>query len=201
MVVLANFTSRRTHLKPFLLPPCTVSLTFQFSTSLLSLPELKGIIVEYTSQHPSAAHHLYWQTALLYVFNAIVKDQSDPQWRFYFWLCIHCYSKLFLCYLAVEDFVQSLLAIAVKYGAISRKDARSVMQEGFYKDGKEKRERRRREELVGNRRGTYKLDLDLAVRDRDAADVSALIARFEDMAMFEEFTRLDESESSEGGNE
>lgn len=157
--------------------------------------------MEYTSQHPSAAHHFYWQTALLYVFNAIVKDRSDPQWRFYFWLCVHCYSKLFICYATIEDFVQSLLAIAVRYGAISRKDVTRVMQEGFYKDGKAKRARSRWEGLQETQRSTYKLDLDLAVRDRDAADVSALMAKFEDMDMFEEFTRLDELESSEGGND
>jgi hypothetical protein len=113
---------------------------------------------------------------------------------------MHCYSKLFVCYLAIEDSVQSLLAIAVKYGAISRKDARSVMQEGFYRDSNAKRTKKRQEERLENRRGTYKLDLDLAVRDRDAADASALIARFEDMDMFEEFTRIDDSESSENGN-
>ncbi|KAF9735825.1 hypothetical protein PMIN06_002189 [Paraphaeosphaeria minitans] len=166
-----------------------------------SVHQLKGIIVEYTSQHPSAAHHLYWQTALLYVFNTIVKDQSDPQWPFYFWLCMHCYSKLFICYAAVEDFVQSLLAIAVRYGAISHKDATRVMQEGFYQDGKAKRVRLRREGQQQTQRSTYKLDLDLAVRDRDAADVSALIARFEDMDMFEEFTRIDESEEGEGASD
>ncbi|KAF2442155.1 hypothetical protein P171DRAFT_62402 [Karstenula rhodostoma CBS 690.94] len=166
-----------------------------------SVHQLKGIIVEYTSQHSAAAHHFYWQTALLYVFNTIVKDQSDPQWRFYFWLCMHCYSKLFICFAAIEGFAQSLLAIAVRYGAISRKDATRVMQEGFYKDGKAKRARSQREGQQQTQCSTYKLDLDLAVRDRDAADVSALIARFEDMDMFEEFTRIDESESSEGGNE
>lgn len=133
-----------------------------------------------------------------------MKDPADPYWPFYFWLCIHCYSKLFACYAVIEGVVQSLLAIAVKYGAISRKDATRVMQEGFYKDdaGKHARSRRRGPSTANEKqRGTYKLDLDLAVRDRDAADVSALIARFEDMDMFDEFTRMGESESSEDGND
>ncbi|KAL1603916.1 hypothetical protein SLS60_005508 [Paraconiothyrium brasiliense] len=166
-----------------------------------SIHQLKGIVVEYTSQHPSAAHHMYWATALLYVFNTIVKDRSDPYWRFYFWLCIHCYSQLFICYPVVEGVVQSLLAIAVKYGAISRKDATRVMQEGFYKDDAGRRARSRRGRPEEKYKGSYKFDLDLAVRDRDASDVSALIARFEDMDMFDEFTRLGESESSEDGND
>ncbi|KAJ4345723.1 uncharacterized protein N0V89_011858 [Didymosphaeria variabile] len=166
-----------------------------------SVHQLKGIVVEYTSQHPSAAHHIYWATALLYVFNTIVKDRSDPFWRFYFWLCIHCYSQLFVCYPVVEGVVQSLLAIAVKYGAITRKDATRVMQEGFYKDGAGKRARSRLGGPQEKYPGSYKFDLDLAVRDRDAADVSTLVARFEDMDMFDEFTRLGESESSEDGND
>lgn len=101
----------------------------------------------------------------------------------------------------MEDFVQSLLAIAVRYGAITRKAAMQVMQEGFYKNGKVKQIRSRRHGQQHMQRSTYKLDLDLAVRDRDAADVSALVARFEDMNMFEEFTRIDESESSEVAGE
>lgn len=165
------------------------------------MAELKGLVIEYTSQHPSAAHHLYWATSLLYVFNAIVKEQADAQWRFYFRLCLHCYSKLFDCFAVIEGTVQSLLAISVEYGAMSRKNAARAMQERFYKGGAGKRARSRRGEPKEQRRSTFMVDLDLAVRDRDAADVNALVAKFEDMDMFDEFTMMGESDSSEGGSE
>lgn len=168
---------------------------------MLTLAELKGIVIEYTSWHPSASHHIYWNTALIYMFNAIVKDRRDPHWRFYFWLCLHCYSKLYECFTAIEGVVQSLLVIAVNYGAISRKNAARAMQERFYKDGAGKRARSRRGESKEKQRSTYAIDLDLAVRDRDAADVNALIANFEDMDMFDEFTMMGESDSSEGGHD
>ncbi|KAF1975215.1 hypothetical protein BU23DRAFT_458985 [Bimuria novae-zelandiae CBS 107.79] len=167
-----------------------------------SVHQLKAIIIEYTSQHPAAAHHLYWHTALLYVFNAVVKDQTNPHWQFYFWLCLDCYSKLYICFPVMEGIVQSLLAIAVKYGAMTKTNAVSAMQDRFYRDGAGKRARRRRGEPREGQRGTWMVDLDLAVRDRDAADVHTLIAKFEDMDMFDEFTRnLESSDSSDGGSD
>lgn len=101
----------------------------------------------------------------------------------------------------MEGVVQSLLAIAVKYGAISQKEARQAMQERFYKDGAGKGVASRRGESSEQQWSTYMIDLDLAVRDRDAAGVNTLTEKFEDMDMFDEFTRIGESDSSEGGHD
>lgn len=98
----------------------------------------------------------------------------------------------------VEGIVQSLLAIAVKHSAISKQEARKLIQSRFYGDGAGKRagggmdessEWRRRRGDESDKQGTFLIHLDLAFWDREAASVNSLTKEFEVMTVFDEFTR------------
>ena len=88
-----------------------------------SIRQLKDLMLIYTTRQPSATYNLFWHPAGMYVANAVLKDTTDPEWRFYFLLCFRAYQNLYLCFLAVEGIMQGFLAIAVASGSIDSAEA------------------------------------------------------------------------------
>ncbi|RMZ81257.1 hypothetical protein DV737_g2560, partial [Chaetothyriales sp. CBS 132003] len=113
------------------------------------------------------------------VSNTVVKDRKDPEWRPYFFLCLHQYKILARSFRLVQWIVPGLLTIAVQYGAINSSEANSIKKQ-FRAD-----QRIRRPEGSG---AGFVLDMDLAVTDWRAAQADTLAAKFEDLSLFNEFT-------------
>ncbi|RMZ87166.1 hypothetical protein DV736_g5613, partial [Chaetothyriales sp. CBS 134916] len=143
-----------------------------------SIRRLKQMILIF-SNYPESTWEIFWHISLMYVANAVVKDRKDPEWRPYFFLCLHQYKILARCFSLIQWIVPGLLTIAVQYGAISSSEANSI-KERFRKD-----QRIRRPEGSG---AGFVLDMDLAVRDWSAAQADTLAAEFEDLSLFNEFT-------------
>lgn len=100
------------------------------------------------------------------VANAVLKNRSDPEWRFYFMLCIYSYRDLAPCYPMSESIAQGLLAIAAENGLVTSAEAALYMDE-FDLSG--------HRDLVEQSRGGFVLDLDLAVSDKEAARIGPLM--------------------------
>jgi hypothetical protein len=142
--------------------------------------QLKRLILVFRAHHPSATYSIRWHCALLYVANSVINDTSDPEWRFYFLLCIHCYQNLYPSFAIVEGVVQGLLALAVSKGAITLHEARALNAELATKASVHK--------LRAKVRGRWMVDLDLAVTNVEEATVDRLADRFEEITTFDEFT-------------
>ena len=113
--------------------------------------------------------------------NAILRDTSDSEWRFYFMLCIHGYQDLYPSFPIVGGIVQGLLAIAVDNGGMSTSEARLLNQELHDK---------RPGHLATDRiKGNFAVDLDLAVTDREGAHYERLVDKFEEISLFDAFTQ------------
>ncbi|PSN60230.1 hypothetical protein BS50DRAFT_681738 [Corynespora cassiicola Philippines] len=147
-----------------------------------SLRQIKGLIFEYTNQHPSAIYSVNWHSSLLYVASAVAKNRADPDWRFYFQFCIETYQKLYMCFAFIWPLVQSLLAMAVENGAITGSEAERFGA-GF------KSSKRVFDLKSEMNRGGYIVDLDRAITDAAAATVDSLVTKFEEITMFNEFTK------------
>lgn len=145
-----------------------------------SLKQLKRLILVYKGRYRSAAYSIFWNAALLYVANAVLKDRNDPEWRFYFQMCIHSYQGLYPSFRAVEAIAQGLLAMAIDSGAITNLEA-ILMIQMFRENGNWHK-------LADRPRGGYVLDLGLAITDHNAARVDNLVDRFEEITLFSEFT-------------
>ena len=145
-----------------------------------SVRQLKRLTLVYMARHPSAAYTIFWHQALLYITNAVLKDKTDPEWRFYFLLCVRGYQNLYPCFSVAEGIVQGLLAIAVGNGNIDSAEAQVLIQRlranGSGQQG------------IERSKGNFMLDLDLAVVDHDAALFNNLVDKFEEISMFNTFT-------------
>lgn len=117
---------------------------------------------------------------MLYIANAVLMDTSDPEWRYYFLLCIHDYAQIYPCFRYLGRVVESLLVMAVNKGYLGGSEAKMIMEE---MKGKTTSDHEIDDDI-----GTFIVDLDLAVTDRTAANVNSLTAKFQEIATFDEFT-------------
>ncbi|KAH6683726.1 hypothetical protein F5X68DRAFT_171961 [Plectosphaerella plurivora] len=149
-----------------------------------SVDQLKRLIIIYRSNYTSSAYTMLWHTALIYVANAVLQDKQDPEWRFYFLLCIYGYESLRRSYRLAEAIGRGLLSMTLRNGDISSREARQILQH---------LQERGLSGASGDIRATFMVDLDLAMTDPDEAKVESLAHRFEEMALFQEFTNADNS--------
>ncbi|KAF6814780.1 zinc finger protein [Colletotrichum plurivorum] len=171
----------RPRLKTFAAPQSTPDAAFNASVN-----QLKQLVVEYRCHYESSTYTLLWQTALIYVANAVLHETHDPQWRFYFLACIYAYEALRKPYRIAEVISRGLLTITLRDGDISGQEARRLLRQIKDVDGSH---------ASGDVRATFMVDLDLAMTDPEAARVENLAERFEDIALFREFTTVDDDDA------
>jgi hypothetical protein len=131
---------------------------------------------------------MLWHTALIHVANALLDDTKDSAWRFYLLFCIQCYGSLRHSYRFAEAIGRSLLSMTLQKGDLSASDARKLMQqfeESWLINPSE------------DIRATFMADLNLAMTDPGEASVESLAQRFEDIALFREFTTQEDSGEDE----
>jgi hypothetical protein len=132
---------------------------------------------------------MLWHTALLYVANAVLKDTCDPNWQFYFLLCIRGYQNLYPSFRSVENIVQGLMAMAMRKGVLSNGAAQLLMQQ-LYEKGRHHR-------LADRTRTAFILDLDRAMTNQREAEVDSLANLFEEMTVFDAFTVNEDYEATD----
>ncbi|KAH6871684.1 hypothetical protein B0T10DRAFT_417034, partial [Thelonectria olida] len=181
--VRARSASRPLRLKTF---PCKkASLDAAYKASV---NQLKRLIVVYRTNYASSTYTMLWHTALIHVANAILGDTKDPTWRFYLLFCIRCYGHLRQAYRFAEAIGRSLLSMTLQQGDLSASEARHLMQqfeENWLSSSSE------------DIRATFMADLNLAMTDPEEATVERLADRFEDIALFREFTNQEDSSEDE----
>ncbi|PVH90833.1 hypothetical protein DM02DRAFT_734403 [Periconia macrospinosa] len=143
-------------------------------------PELKELLIECVSQHNITTRGCTWHTVLLYTANALVTEPASPDLQFFFLLCMNCYARLYDRFEFAEGAVQSLLAIAVDHRAISKDNAAIVFN--FLMNKMKFRQ------TSSTHTSLWPADLNLAMKDREAAAIAALADRFEVITVFDEFT-------------
>jgi hypothetical protein len=124
--------------------------------------------------------------ALLHVANAALQDTTDPQSKAYFRLCVNCYGDLFMAFRVAEGIVRSLLSIALRKGAMTGAEAQALLQRV--------RGNGPRYQNLKTITATFVVDLNLAVTDREGAQVESLADMFDNLRLFDEFIYTDESE-------
>ena len=122
---------------------------------------------------------IFWHMALLYVANAALEDMDDPQWRSYFTLCLNCYADLFGTFRVAGGIVRSLLSIALRKGMMDGSEAQTLLQRVNDKSGDY--------ETLKSISSGFVVDLNLAVTDRNAAQLEPLAELFDNLRLFHEF--------------
>ncbi|KAM5510923.1 hypothetical protein FOXYSP1_11023 [Fusarium oxysporum f. sp. phaseoli] len=131
---------------------------------------------------------MLWHTALIHVANAILGDTKDPAWRFYLFFCVESYGELRRSFRFAETIGRSILSMALQQGDLSADEARRLMVQF---------EENRLTSPSEDIRATFMADLNLAMTDPEEASVESLSDRFEDIALFREFTNAGDSSEDE----
>ncbi|KAF4440587.1 Nitrogen assimilation transcription factor nit-4 [Fusarium acutatum] len=153
-----------------------------------SVNQLKRLVVVYREKYACSSYTMLWHTALIHIANAILGDTKDPAWRFYLFFCVESYGELRQAFRFAETIGRSILSMALQQGDLSADEARRLMV---------KFEENRLTSPSEDIRATFMADLNLAMTDPEEASVESLSDKFEDIALFREFTNAGDSSEDE----
>ena len=105
--------------------------------------------------------------------------------RYFLLLCVEGYQSLSVCFPVAETVLQGLLVMATEKGFLSITEARKI------RDATKAKSRHHR--VPDSVSATWIADLDTAITNRDAALVETLATRFQDIAVFDEYTTIEDS--------
>ncbi|KAH8904140.1 hypothetical protein BR93DRAFT_169665 [Coniochaeta sp. PMI_546] len=145
-----------------------------------SIHQLKHMCLSFRDTYSCSSYAIFWHMALLYVANAALEDINDTQWRAYFNLCVTSYADLFGTFRVPEGIVRSLLSIALRKGMMSGEEAQGALERVAAKKG-------RPYPVVKPTSSGFVVDLNLAVTDREGAQLEPLNELFDSLRLFNEF--------------
>ncbi|KAB5528009.1 hypothetical protein GE09DRAFT_975620 [Coniochaeta sp. 2T2.1] len=143
-----------------------------------SIHQLKHISLGFRDTYTCSSYAIFWHMALLYVANAALEDVNDPQWRPYFNLCVTSYGDLFGTFRVAEGIVRSLFYIALRKNMMTLPEVHAALQRLASKKGAS---------APSPTTSGFVVDLNLAVTDREGAQLEPLNELFDDLRLFNEF--------------
>jgi hypothetical protein len=164
-----------------------------------SVDQLKRLVLIYLTKFEASSYCFLFQTSLLYLFNALVREvkmhgtkpQEDDEWKFYLRLCMEGMSRLFRSFDVIELLLKGMLCLGVRAKALDLQTASSIFDDMRHQETPRERnttkEKRHKAQAFADnqdlRGGSFIVDLDLATVDPDAATLNALTAQFDDLTM------------------
>ncbi len=149
-----------------------------------SVAQLKHLIAEHRL-YKSSKYTLLWQTALIYLVNAILNDQRDKNWYTGLLLCIYAYQSLGRASRVATCISKGLLSLALRKSDMSARAAINILRD---------LERGGMKELTGEVRATFIADLNLALADPKAVSMEYLARGFKDNVWMRDLTTIFDQE-------
>ncbi|KAK8099938.1 hypothetical protein PG999_010312 [Apiospora kogelbergensis] len=180
-------------LRPFLGTDATLRLrSFAAEDSTLdkifdaSMKQLKRLLYIYVSQLQSTLYSPTLSCGMLHLTNALMKtvpaaDDRD-EWRFYFRLSLSYLTELYKRYPIWIDIIKANLAMAVDSGNLTMAEALAIVAD-VARSGQH-------HGVVEHVFTSCILDFELALTDQKQARVHQLALKFDQLALFDEFTTV-----------
>lgn len=166
-----------------------------------STNQLKRLLLDFRLQKHRKPPNSFIMIGLLHVSNAMLSDavtfrkevveagynrlaiqDYDPEWHFYFILCITICWDLIPSYPIFESVARGLLAMALRDGTMSTGEANRMVAA---KNARQHRNTAVRRSAFG----VFSLDLGLAAISPEDAQVKVMAERFEEITVLNEFTK------------
>lgn len=147
-----------------------------------SIDQLKRILILYQLHYPESRYHAWWNPAMIYVSHAVLTSKTDPEWRFYFLLCLKAYRTLSVAYPFATIGYKATLTFAMAEGKLSASKARDLLRQLFQGQG--------RENVRDTNDSRVYMDLDKVRDNEGSGDAEKLADDFEKLAVVKEFTNL-----------
>ncbi|KAF5023169.1 hypothetical protein F66182_4773 [Fusarium sp. NRRL 66182] len=147
-----------------------------------SVNQLKRLLLIYRLNFETAMLSVLWQTALIYVANAMMREvkTNNNEWRYYLYLCMAGLEDLYVSFRVFGSIARAVLGIALERRALNASDSRRIQQE-LDDLGRHHAAIRR----VGDGReiSNWIVDLDLSMVDPEAAQGGKLAEKFQSLAI------------------
>lgn len=169
-------SSHRCHLRTFSGKPATAD-----DVCSASVTQLKSLIKNYRQRYQASKYTLLWQTALVYVINAVLNGSRDTNWYNDLLLCIYAYRSLGRVWRVASCISKGLLSLALQKSDLSSRAAKQILHD---------LRRGALDEISGESRAMFMADLDLALFDPRTASMEHLAAQFEDNALMKDYTTV-----------
>lgn len=104
-----------------------------------SIRQLKRIIILYQLHYPESRYHPWWNPAVINVAHSVLTTSPiDPEWRFYFLICLQAYRHLALAYPFAAISYKAVLTMAMAEGKLSGSKARDLYRQLMHGEGRER---------------------------------------------------------------
>ncbi|KAG6032767.1 hypothetical protein E4U41_007141 [Claviceps citrina] len=164
-------------LRTFASNTCTTSAIYETSTT-----QLKRLMINFQLNYTSSNFTILWHTALIYVANAMLEaNPKEEDWHTYLLFCLHGYERLSRSWRVAKSISKALLSLTLRKGGISSEKARQMLQD---------LEGNHVEQMPGEIRATFMMDLERAVSEPNTATVEYLANQFEDNLIIEKYTNM-----------
>ena len=109
----------------------------------------------------------------------MVGGVADPDWRFYFLLCMRYCQELYIRYPVYRDIMQGFLALAIQNSKISSLEAMKFSTR-FMRKGKH-------HNVLRGVGGDFTIDFGTAITKPDHASASVLAQQFKELTLLDEY--------------
>lgn len=159
--------------------------SFPTTAFVASLNQMKRLAVLTHLHHPPIDRSPFLASVLVQIFCGLLKNVDDAEWKHYFKLCLMLGSQLFTWYNVLGPILQGTLAMGLRDGALTSKEAQDLLQKYVPADGHDEK----MEAMMNG--AAFTLDLDLVMTDPADAMTQSLARRFDDLVLFSEFAHVD----------
>ena len=139
------------------------------------------MITVYRLDYELSAYSILWHTALIYVTNAILNDETQDNRSFDLLSCIYAYESLARSWRVAAVIAKGLLSLAMQKSEMSSRTARRILHD---------LENGRLDQFSGEIRATFMADLNLALSNPSSATVEHLAKQFEANVLLKEYTTV-----------
>ena len=153
------------HLRTFSSTNCSLGEVY-----MISIHQLKHLVINFRLNFPSSTYTLLWHTALTYLGNAILTLPTEETSGYYFLLCIYGYERLGQSWRVTQAIATALLSMALRSGDLTSEAAITIL----------KSIQDRTFPIPGMINASFMADLNLAQYDPEFASVNSQAQNFED---------------------
>lgn len=167
-----------------------------------SMNQLKRLLYIYVSQLQSTLYSPILSCGLMHLNSALMKagpgkgqgKQDAEEWRFYFRLSLSYLQELYKRYPMWIDVIKANLVMAVDGGNLTSAEALKIIEDISRESGQH-------HGIVAHVFTSCIADFELVMTDPDRARVHELALKFDQLALFDEFTTVVADVSEVGGEE
>lgn len=149
-----------------------------------SINQLKRLSYMYYMQYKGSPFSSWYNSGLIIISQALLKDRSDPNWRLYLSLCIRAWLQLNLTYPIYAGITQGFLAMAIRDGAVSVRAAKEIMT--YF--GQYGRHHKCEKQPIS----TFITGFDAAQKDSQNTRINTIAETFNDIILFKELLTDDD---------